>query len=250
MIVTEPILFVITLYMSVVYGILYLFFEAYPVSFQQQRGWNEGVGALPFLAIFVGVCLGNITLSTTTALRTKRKYIENGNRMVPEERLIPMMVGAVVLPIGLFWFAWTSSPKITWVPQVLAGAPTGMGMILNSPQISTPTFQTFYSSIYSFIPGSNAVNLTGIQLTFSLGLNYIIDVYRLNAASAISANTFLRSTAAAGFPLFATPMYHNLGVNWATTILAFISLVLMPAPFLFWIYGPRIRASGRFSRLS
>jgi hypothetical protein len=51
-------------------------------------------------------------------------------RVVPEERLPPMMLGAVMLPAGLFWFAWTSSPHITWVPQVLAGIPIGMGIFM------------------------------------------------------------------------------------------------------------------------
>jgi hypothetical protein len=48
---------------------------------------------------------------------------------------------------------------------------------------------------------------------FLQGLNYIIDVYMMNANSALAANTFARSLMGAGFPLFATAMYHNLGVD-------------------------------------
>ncbi|KAJ9193375.1 hypothetical protein DTO164E3_7935 [Paecilomyces variotii] len=194
MLVSEPILLLTTLYMSLVYGTLYLFFEAYPISFQEQRGWNPGVGALPFLGITVGVVFGNITIAATTLFRFKRKYLEGGNKVAPEERLIPMMIGAVVLPPGLFWFAWTSNPHITWVPQVIAGVPIGMG----------------------------------IQIIYTMGFNYILDAYTPYAASAVSANTFIRSMAAAGFPLFATPMYHKLGISWATSLLAFLSLLLMP----------------------
>ncbi|KAJ9233003.1 hypothetical protein DTO207G8_6343 [Paecilomyces variotii] len=194
MLVSEPILLLTTLYMSLVYGTLYLFFEAYPISFQEQRGWNPGVGALPFLGITVGVVFGNITIAATTLFRFKRKYLEGGNKVAPEERLIPMMIGAVVLPPGLFWFAWTSNPHITWVPQVIAGVPIGMG----------------------------------IQIIYTMGFNYILDAYTPYAASAVSANTFIRSMAAAGFPLFATPMYHKLGISWATSLLAFFSLLLMP----------------------
>lgn len=213
MLAFEPILLLTTLYMALVYGTLYLFFEAYPISFQEQRGWNPGVGALPFLSITVGVIFGNLTIAATTIFRFKRKYLEGGNKIAPEERLIPMIVGAVVLPPGLFWFAWTSNPHITWIPQVLAGAPIGMG----------------------------------IQIIYTMGFNYILDVYPPYAASAVSANTFIRSMAAAGFPLFATPMYHNLGVSWATSLLAFISLLLMPVPVLFYLYGERIRKWGRYS---
>jgi len=46
----------------------------------------------------------------------------------------------------------------------------------------------------------------GILLIFLQGLNYIIDVYAVNANSAIAANTFFRSWLGAGFPMFATAM--------------------------------------------
>ena len=43
---------------------------------------------------------------------------------------VPMILGAFLLPIGLFWFAWTSNPHITWVPQVIAGVPIGAGILM------------------------------------------------------------------------------------------------------------------------
>lgn len=130
MLVLEPVLFLITLYISLIYGTIYLFFEAYPIAFQEDRHWNLGVGALPFLGIQIGVVIGVAFIVWNTNTRYKRKMLENGGIPVPEERLIPMMVGAVILPIGLFWFAWTSNPHITWVPQVLAGIPIGCGILL------------------------------------------------------------------------------------------------------------------------
>lgn len=171
MLFLEPILLLMTVYMSLIYGCLYLFFVAYPIAFSEVRGWNLGVGALPFAAITIGVILGGLLIVYTTKTRFARKFRENGH-VVPEERLIPMMVGGVVFPAGLFWFAWTSSPHITWVPQVLSGILIGMGVLL----------------------------------IFLQGLNYIIDCYKWNAASAIAANTFCRSLVGAGFPLIATAM--------------------------------------------
>lgn len=171
MLLQEPILDLVTLYMAVIYGILYLFFEAYPIAFQEQRGWNSGIGALPFLSITIGVILGGSIIVYTSKTRFKRKMEQEGH-IVPEERLIPMIIGGALFPIGMFWFAWTSSPHITWVPQVLAGIPIGAGVLM----------------------------------IFLQGLNYIIDVYLMHANSAIAANTFLRSFAGAGFPLFATAM--------------------------------------------
>lgn len=69
----------------------------------------------------------------------------------------------------------------------------------------------------------------------------------MHANSAIAANTIVRSFMAAGFPLFALGMYHNLGVPWATSLLGFLSAALAPVPVLFWIYGEKIRKMSRFS---
>jgi DHA1 family multidrug resistance protein-like MFS transporter len=85
------------------------------------------------------------------------------------------------------------------------------------------------------------------MMIFLQGFNYIIDVYLWYANSAIAANTFLRSLAGAGFPLFAAAMYHNLGVAWATSLLAFLNVAMIPAPILFYKYGARIRALSKFA---
>lgn len=212
MLVKEPILLLVTLYLSLIYGILYLFFEAYPISFQEERGWNQGVGALPFLGILIGVILGSLTITWITKTRFARKFKKHG-RVIPEERLPPMILGAFILPIGLFWFAWTSNSNITWVPQVISGVFIGWGILM----------------------------------IFLQGLNYIIDVYMWYANSAIAANTMLRSLAGGGFPLFATAMYHTLGVAWATSLLGFLCIAMIPAPILFFIYGKKIRQISKFS---
>jgi hypothetical protein len=82
---------------------------------------------------------------------------------------------------------------------------------------------------------------------FLQGLNYIIDVYLMNANSAIAANGLIRSSFGAGFPLFATAMYHKLGVNWATSLLGFLGVAMFPVPILFYIFGPTIRKWSRYS---
>lgn len=187
--------------------------EAYPIAFQEQRGWNLGVGALPFLGLTIGVVIGVGIITWTSQTRYKRKMMENGGKPVAEERLVPMIFGSILMPIGLFWFAWTSDPHITWVPQTLAGIPIGCGIIM----------------------------------IFLQGLSYLIDVYLMYANSAIAANTFIRSLCGAGFPLFANAMFHNLGVAWATSLLAFLCVAFIPAPILFYIYGKRIRAMSKFA---
>ncbi|RAH73977.1 MFS transporter [Aspergillus aculeatinus CBS 121060] len=212
MLFREPILLLITLYMGFIYGFLYLCFEAYPIAFQEMRGWNEGVGALPFVAVTCGVLVGCGIIITFTKTRFQAVLRREGH-IVPEERLIPMMIGGVLLPAGMFWFGWTSNPSISWVPQAISGGFLG----------------------------------AGILLIFMQGLNYIIDCYGVNSNSAIAANCFFRSGLGAGFPMFALPMFHNLGVNWAMTLLGCLTAILFPVPILFYVFGKRIRSWSRFS---
>lgn len=124
-----------------------------------------------------------------------------------------MILGAFLLPIGLFWFAWTSNPHISWVPQVIASIPIGWGILM----------------------------------IFMQGLNYIIDVYMWHANSAIAGNTFIRSLFGAGFPLFAVQMFHKLGVNWAASLLGFLCIAMIPAPICFYFYGSKVRKMSKFS---
>ncbi len=42
-------------------------------------------------------------------------------------------------------------------------------------------------------------------------------------------------------------MYHNLGHQWASTLVAFLSLICVPMPFGFYYYGAQIRARSKFA---
>jgi hypothetical protein len=50
----EPMLIAITIYMSFVYGCLYLLFEAYPIVFTLGHHFNAGISGLMFLPLPVG----------------------------------------------------------------------------------------------------------------------------------------------------------------------------------------------------
>lgn len=78
MFLLEPILVFITLYMTFIYGFIYLLFEAWPISFIEQRGYNEGVGALPFIALGIGVACGSTFVAYITYTRITANYKKNG----------------------------------------------------------------------------------------------------------------------------------------------------------------------------
>ncbi|MCJ1379546.1 hypothetical protein MMC17_002647 [Xylographa soralifera] len=181
-------------------------------EFEGERGWNQFVGALPFLGLLIGIIIGGMANILNASFYTKR-FHANGNKAVPEARLPPMMVGSVFFAAGLFLFGWTSGKDIPWIAPVLGTVLLGFG------------FFTIFQS----------------------ALNYLIDTFQRYAASAIAANTFLRSVCALAFPLFVDPMYSKLGIPWATSVFGFFAVLLIPIPYLFYVYGPKIRARGKYS---
>ncbi|KAK2773755.1 MFS multidrug transporter [Colletotrichum kahawae] len=210
MLVLEPILLLMSTYISVVFGLMYIFFLAYPMSFANERHWDSTSAGLPLLSILLGTIIGGalIILTVNTNLSPDPKA-----GRPQENRLLLMMLGSVCLPVGMFWFAATSSPETSATQQIIAGVPIGMGIILINMQ----------------------------------GMNYIVDCYGPFSNSAISANTFMRSLFASGFPVFATSLYSSIGVARATSILGLFGVVLAPIPFLFFKYGEEIRSRSKWA---
>lgn len=213
MLVSEPIVLALSVYMAFVYGLLYLFLSFYPVVFQEIHGFNQGVGGLPFLGMILGEILAGVYMVITQP-SYNRKLKANNDRPIPEWRLPPVIIGGVSFAIGLLWFGWTGyKPSIHWIAPTLSGLCTGFGIL----------------SIF-------------LQL-----LNYLIDAYLMFAASAIAANTFLRSLAGAIFPLFASYMIKGMGVQWAGTLLGLVAFALVPMPVIFYLKGAKIRERSTFA---
>ena len=211
----EPIVFLLSLYMAIIYGTLYMMFAAFPIVFQLNRGWNQGIGGLAFLGIMVGMLI-----AVTYTLWDNKRYIKvqekHGGFAPPEARLPPTMVACVAIPIGLFWFAWSNYPTVHFMAPIAAGVPFGFGMVL----------------------------------VFLGIMNYLIDAYTIFAASVLAANSVMRSLFGAAFPLFTSYMYNNLGIHWASSIPAFLALACVPFPFLFYKYGASIRKRCKFAAQS
>ncbi|KAG1767264.1 major facilitator superfamily domain-containing protein [Suillus occidentalis] len=210
----EPMLIAITLYMSFVYGCIYLLFEAYPVVFTKGHNLNAGVSGLMFLPLPIGGFLAVATYILFFNPQYERKAQECApNSVPPEFRLRVAMLSAPFFAISFFWFAWTSFPSISiWAPM-MSGALLGWS----------------------------------ICLIFLALFNYVIDGYLAVAASALAAITVVRSLFGAVFPLFATQMYDGLGPEWASTLVGFIALILMPIPFVLSRYGPILRLKSKYA---
>jgi DHA1 family multidrug resistance protein-like MFS transporter len=208
----DPISFFVAIYYAVVYTLLYMLFSIYPIVFQPKRGWNAGVGELPLIGTVIGACLGGLVLFINSKIEQKRFTHER--KAVPEDRLLGAMVGGVMFAVTIFWFAWTAEyNSVHWAVPTVAGTFLAMSILL-------------------------------IFVGF---INYIIDSYLMYAASAVAANTILRSACAAASPLFTQYMFDSLGVGGAGSLIGGIGVLLMPIPFVFYKYGAAIRMRSKFA---
>ncbi|CAM1505515.1 Fc.00g111520.m01.CDS01 [Cosmosporella sp. VM-42] len=208
----EPIVLLTSIYMAIIYGTLYMCFAAFPIVFQQGRGWSPGIGGLAFCGIAVGMMMA-VLGSLFDNRRYMRAVAAGGGTAPPEARLPPTLVGSILIPAGLFWFAWTNGKDIHWIVPIMG----------------------------------SAVFAAGLVLVFLSLMNYLVDSYVIFAASVLAANSVLRSLFGAAFPLFTTYMYNDLGIHWASSIPAFLALACVPFPFLFYKYGEQIRMKCEFA---
>jgi hypothetical protein len=208
MILTEPVLDQMCVYIALIYAMLYACFSAYPVIFTQLYGYNDGQIGLMYIPILIGVAFA---LVATPAIEKHFKRICSSRDPTPEDRLIGALIGAPFIPISLFILGATSYKHIIWVGPASSGISFGFGMVL------------CYYSVH----------------------NYIIDSYHAYAASALAAKVFLRSGGGAAFPLFTAQMYHRLGLQWASWLLAFLGVGMFFIPFAFYFMG---RSCGRSLR--
>ena len=124
-----------------------------------------------------------------------------------------MLGGSVAIPISLFWMAWTDYPGISIWSPLLASTMFGYGIL--------------------------CVFITSYQ--------YIIDSYESFAASALASITLVRYVASGVMAVVGIPMYENLGVHWTLTLMACLGAVMAPVPYIFYRYGPAIRAKSRYA---
>lgn len=130
----------------------------------------------------------------------------------PEYRVPLIFPGAIIIPVGSFWYGWSAEARVFWL----------------LPDIGIAIFSC------GIIVGTQAMQA------------YVMDSFLEYVASASAASQLLRSIAAFAFPLFAPKMYQSLGYGWGNSLLAFIFTAIgMSAPIFLWKYGAVLRAKGK-----
>ena len=219
MLITEPIVGCFSLYVAFNFSVLFGFFDAFPLVFQGIYHFNIGESGLTFLGIGFGCVVATllfILIDHVTYKKKTRAARARGDmtHLEPEERLYAAMIGSFLLPVALFWFAWTAKKDVHWIVPLIATVPFGIGNLL-----------IFCSCVL-----------------------YLIDTYGpVYGASAAAANGMLRYVLGAVFPLFTVQMYRRLGIDWATSLLGFVTIALLPIPWVLFKFGPRIRQRSAYA---
>jgi len=209
----SPICALMSLYMAFVYAILYLLFTTFTFVFEDNYGFSQGTVGLVYIGCGAGMLLGLAFLGGTSDRFMKALANKHNNGVIkPEYRLPILMYAGPTIPLGLFLYGWTAQYTIQWAVPLLGTLFVGIGLIAAFMCINT----------------------------------YLVDTFARYAASAMAANTVLRSLFGALFPLFGLQMYNKLGLGWGNSLLGFIALAMCPIPFFFYYRGEHLRTHPRF----
>jgi multidrug resistance protein len=207
MLFLSPIVFLMSLYMALCYGLLYLLFTTITDVFVSTYGWEIEICGLAYIPLGFGFISGLIMVAKFSDATVIRMTKANNGVFEPEMRLPACVFFACFIPISFFWYGWAVDYKTHWIVPVIGLAPFGFGMM------------------GIFIP---------IQ-------TYLIDSFPLFAASALAALTVSRSLFGALLPLVGPTMYASLGLGWGNSVLGFIAFALIPAPLGIYKFGGKIR---------
>ncbi|USP74469.1 hypothetical protein yc1106_01743 [Curvularia clavata] len=207
MMVKSPIVFLCSLYMSFLFGLLMMLFTSVTPVFIDTYGWSPEMTGLAYLGIGVGNCIGLAFVAKTSDTTIIRLTKKNNGVYEPEMRLPTCVFFGLMIPISFFLHGWTAQYHVHWIVPVAALAPFGLGLMGILAPLQT----------------------------------YMIDCFPQYAASAVAGMSALRCLVGAVLPLAGPRMYETLGLGWRNSILGFIAVGFIPVPALLYRYGKVIR---------
>ncbi|GKZ67729.1 hypothetical protein AnigIFM63309_003775 [Aspergillus niger] len=213
---TELIVSTVSIISAVAIALVYLFTEALPPIYES-FGFTPKQACLPFMAIGLGLSLGLLTRCLD--LRIIAHHRAQGRPLLPEDKLTGFWIGAPILAVALWLFAWTIPPAVTNLPWLV--------------------------SVAALVLAGYSLN----EMDYVLG-GYLTDSYLSYAASGLAALSLVRALLSAALPLISAPMLDRLGANYSVSVLAAVATVFCAVPPLFSRYGRRIRARSAFARFS
>lgn len=111
---TEPLVLLLHMWVALIFGLLFIWFDSFPLVFGGVYGFNLGQIGLSFLGLLAGAMLCVPPFIWYDRGVQRRLFDEGGHISKPEMRLIPAMATAACIPICLFWFGWSAQKDIHW----------------------------------------------------------------------------------------------------------------------------------------
>jgi MFS family permease len=134
----NPIVFLMSLYMATVYGYLYVMFTTFPRVFEGQYSFSNASVGLTYLGVGVGSFFGLVFCGAISDRLVKSLTKRNGGAPKPEYRLPAMLIGAFIVPIGLFLYGWSANDKVHWIVPIIGTAFLGAGLFVIIVSFSVP----------------------------------------------------------------------------------------------------------------
>ncbi|KAH7090532.1 putative MFS multidrug transporter [Paraphoma chrysanthemicola] len=203
----SPIIFIIAMYISTIYGILYLMLTTIPDVFQTIYDFEIQYTGLVYIGLGLGLFISNGLILVTNDKMVVRLREKNGGIFEPEMRLGDCIYYTPFMPLSLFIYGWTTRASVHWIVPCLA-------LILFG------------------------ISLSGVFVPCQ---TYAVDAFPETAASAVSALVVTRSAFGAFLPLVGPAVYDSLGLGMGNTVLGILALVVTPAPFAIFKWGGAIR---------
>ncbi|KAF8316073.1 MFS general substrate transporter [Clavulina sp. PMI_390] len=210
----EPIVQVFACYQAALYGLMYLTLTTFAELWTLKYGMSVGIGSLNYIALGLGFYIGAVFAAKMMDKTYAKLKAQNGGVGTPEMRIPLMIITSFLVPIGLVIYGWTADTIVFWIV----------------PDIGAMIF---------------CIGIIGAFISIT---TYLIDNYTIYSASALAAAAGFRSLAGFGFPLFANTMFQTLGIGWGNTLCAGIIVLFLPAPWIFYRYGPWLRSRSRYAR--
>jgi MFS family permease len=207
MLFTSPIIFLLSIYIAFVFGLLFLLFTTITSVYIRQYGWSAEITGLAYLGVGIGFFMGIVFVARTSDATIIAMTKRNNGIYEPEMRLPTCVFFGFLIPISFFWYGWTVDKQVHWIVPIIGLLPFGFGMMGIFAPIQT----------------------------------YLIDAFPRYAASAIAGMTAIRCLMGALLPLAGPKMYDSLGLGWGNSLLGFIAIAMIPFPALIYKYGGLVR---------
>lgn len=131
MLAKSPIVALLAIYISGVYGFSYILLTTITEVFESTCGFTQGEAGLAYLDLSLGMVTGVLLCAATSDWWLKRQAAVHDGQMKPAYRLPPMVLGGVLIPAGLFLDGWTARYHVFFIVPMLGTATLGFGFFVN-----------------------------------------------------------------------------------------------------------------------